>query len=69
MAKKRNIVKVEAGAVVPSWMKEDEAKGTESLLQYIIPPRIKIVQKQSDSELLERFNPGDVIIVPSNTML
>lgn len=70
MSKKRShITKVNAGPIVPSWMAEDEAKGTESLIQYIIPPRIKIVQKASDSDLLERFNPGDVIIVPSNTMI
>ncbi len=71
MARKSNITKVqpETSAIVPGWMTNDEQTGTEELTQYIIPPRLKIVQKQADSELLELFDPGDVIIVPSNTMI
>jgi len=50
------------GMNVPAFM--DGTDGTESLSQYIIPPRMKIVQKQSGSPFDERFNPGDVIVVP-----
>ena len=51
---------------VPEFMRGDETKGTEALAEFVIPPRIKVVQKQSRQELLDLFGPGDVILAPSN---
>lgn len=42
----------------------DKELGTKELQQHIIPPRLKIVQKQSSDQLLEKFEPGDLIVVP-----
>jgi len=43
--------------------------GVEDLSQFVTPPRVKIVQKQASAMLLERFTPGDVIIVPQQVLV
>lgn len=66
MAKKKEsaITKVEPnpGLVAPGYMK-DAPRGTVELGQYVIPPRIKIVQKQASEELLEQYGVGDIIVI------
>lgn len=70
MAKKNTaVVKVEPGPIAPGWMVGDKLAGIEELQQYIIPPRLKVIQKVSSAELLEIFNPGDIIISPNNVMI
>lgn len=48
---------------LPAFMQGDD-QGTENLGQFIIPPRLKVVQKQSGDAFLESFNQGDTILVP-----
>lgn len=38
--------------------------GTEGMGQFIIPPRIKIVQPVSRGEYKDKFSPGDAVLVP-----
>lgn len=45
------------------------AEGTEELVQFIVPPRLKIVQPLSDAILRETFNPGDVIAQPQGLLV
>jgi len=69
--KKRNSslpVLVPAGPAVlkrPAYV-ETDVVGTETLGQYVMPPRLKIVQRQSGESLLEIANPGDVLLSPLN---
>lgn len=70
MPRKRgnNITKVSGGAalVAPDFMREDDVAGTELLGQYVVPARLKVVQKQSDNELLDAFDVGTLIVTPGN---
>lgn len=54
---------------LPDYMKDDAGAGTALLAQYIMPPMLKVVQKQSKDELLDRFGKGAVIIMPEQTLL
>lgn len=49
---------------VPSWMSEQEDLGAGDLARYVVPQRIKIVQRQAREELLDHYNPGDLILSP-----
>jgi hypothetical protein len=42
----------------------DQDTGMDLMAQYVKPPRLKIVQPQSKGVVKERFNDGDVIVVP-----
>jgi hypothetical protein len=46
-------------------MQEDKTLGTDALQEYIVPPRLKIVQKQASDDLLANFSPGDIILTPT----
>lgn len=48
----------------PDFMLDDAELGMDDLTQHIIPPRLKVVQRQSEARFLERFNPCDVILMP-----
>lgn len=49
---------------LPDYLQSERTDaGAEQFAGYIVPPRIKVVQKQADDELLAVFNPGDVILV------
>lgn len=52
----------------PGYM-EGKETGIESMKQYIVPPRLKIVQKTASDELLSVFNNGDVLITPGNLVV
>lgn len=72
MAKKaREITKVPAGEIAPppDFMKPDETAGLSVVKQYVTPRRLKIVQKSSNTELLDEFFVGDVIITPDNDLV
>jgi hypothetical protein len=58
--------KDEKNVLVPSFMQEDEAaksEGLETIQQFVVPPRIKIIQKNAD-EKYAAFEPGDIILTP-----
>ncbi len=42
----------------------EQGVGLEGIGEYVVPPRLKIVQKQADEVLLEKFSVGDMISVP-----
>lgn len=55
--------------LVPDFMVEDGADaGIENLRDFIIPPRLKIVQKQSDALLEAGFSVGDLVVMPSRLL-
>lgn len=54
---------------LPVFMRNEEVLGVEELTQYIAPPRVKIVQKQSGGIFEENFENGDVVLVPQNELL
>jgi hypothetical protein len=43
--------------------------GLEAMQEYVRPPRLKIVQKQSDSALIEAFGIGSVVSMPEQRLL
>lgn len=70
MAKSSAIKKVDPAALaVPDFLKEEEIQGLDDLKQFVRPPTLKIVQKSSDSSLLDKFDRGDCIILPSQLLL
>lgn len=74
MAKKdvsKEITKVSPNlpVTVPDFMAGEEVLGLDALKQYVVPPFIKIVQKQAGDELLQSFGTGDVILSPANAMI
>ena len=73
MAKKKDvskeITKVDPAMALPKFMADEAVVGLEALQEFIVPPFIKIVQKQSGEELLQYFSAGDVILSPSNAMV
>ncbi len=54
------------GIELPDFMQNEEVLGLENINEFVVPPRLKIVQKQSDDKLLELYKPGDVLLTPSN---
>lgn len=47
----------------------DKPQGLSLLNQYVIPPRLKIVQGQSKPELKKEFPEGSVIVMPDKKMV
>lgn len=72
MRKNKDVVRVTPpeGLVAsrPDYM-ADAPHGVETLSQFLVPPRIKVVQKTADPALLEQFNEGDVILMPSKVLV
>jgi hypothetical protein len=50
---------------LPEHMRADAGEGTDTLSKYIRPPRLKIVQGNSDQKFLEVADPGSVILSPT----
>ncbi len=72
MAKKdvsQDITKVDPAMMLPEFMADEEVVGLEALTDFIVPPFIKIVQKQSGEEILQYFSAGDVILTPANALI
>lgn len=77
MAKKddnKGIQKVnpQGGALVtaPSHIQRGrEAAGRERLAEFVKPPLLKIVQKQSDDSILDTFGKGTTLITPANVVV
>jgi hypothetical protein len=53
----------------PSFMSADAAQGVEELNKYVVPPRIKIIQKQSGEEIVNRFGKGSAILTPQQFLV
>jgi len=54
---------------LPQFMQEAQVWGIEDLGRYIVLPRVKVVQRQSSSEILRDHDPGDVIVVPQTFLI
>jgi len=54
---------------LPSFMQDEKVTGLESLKEFIVPPRIKVIQKAAGEELLSTFSAGDVILSPLNAVI
>lgn len=54
---------------VPDFMDGETVTGLDALKQFVVPPFIKIIQKQAADELLQSFGAGDVILSPANAMI
>ena len=62
----KDITHVNPAELAPSWLNDVKIEGLEEIKQYVSPPWLKVVQKQSDDKLLEHHNVGDVILSPTN---
>lgn len=71
MAKREPTViqKITPNLQLPEHLRGRAVVGTELLKQFVIVPRLKVVQKQADMTLLEKFRVGDVILSPTQTMI
>lgn len=49
--------------MIPEYMRGDRT-GAENAREYFVPPTLKIVQNMSADALKERFNVGDVVVMP-----
>lgn len=49
---------------LPAFMR-GETTGTDDLDEFIVPPRLKVVQGTASEEIKSQFNEGDLIISPS----
>lgn len=54
---------------VPAFMQDDRKMGTELLGKYIRPPILKVIQPLTKPPLIDLFDPGDLIIMPTNTLI
>ena len=72
VAKKKDvsqaITKVSPEFELPEFL-QGEVQGLERLKEFVVPPYIKIVQKQASDELLTHFGTGDVILSPANAVI
>lgn len=69
MAKSSDVTKVQPDLRLPAHLKDKEVKGVEQLADYVRPPLLKIIQKSADDVFLEKFNLGDLIMLPSQTVI
>lgn len=65
-----DVQKVEPNLALPSYLQELPIEGVADLGRCIVPPRLKVVQKQAMDELFALgFNIGDLIMSPVNVMV
>lgn len=55
--------------ITPEFMREDSKVGTELLSKFMQPPRIKVIQPLTKPPLIDMFNPGDMVILPTNQVI
>jgi len=67
MAKKAIAKTTPQNEQMPAFMQGQDT-GTETLGQYVVPPRIKVVQKQS-GEQFEEYPAGTVLLMPQKVIL
>lgn len=63
MAKKTEI-QTTSVSNLPAFMQDVTDFGIDDLKQYIVPPRLKVVQRISGAPFDDLFNPGDVVACP-----
>lgn len=63
MNRKKLVPVGNSALAVPDYMAEHQHEGLEELKNYVVPPRIKVVQKMS-REPFDKFGPGDLVAVP-----
>ncbi len=49
---------------LPDFMRDAQVEGTELLKQYVVPPRVKIIQRNARKPFSEMFKPGEIVAVP-----
>lgn len=65
-----NIQKVGQGVQLPAFIPQsDVGMGMEQLKEFVIVPRAKIVQRQSDTKLTDAFKPGSIVLSPVQALL
>jgi len=73
MAKRKDastdIVAVQPDLQVPDFLKGEEAAGVDMLKHFVEPPILKVVQKQSADDLVSMFETGDVIVLPTRSLV
>jgi len=68
--KKTEVAKVKTGPLVkPDWYEDGDADGIENLDQYVIPPRLKIIQSNATKADFGDFEAGDVIAMPQKVLV
>lgn len=65
----KKIEPTSTGTNQPEWLTKYSRRGLEQIGEYLLVPRIKIVQKQADSALLDKFGLGDVIVSPLGVLI
>jgi hypothetical protein len=60
------VAKITPGALAPrpTHIEKDPIVGQDQLKQFVVVPRLKVVQKQSAAETLAKFRAGDFILSP-----
>lgn len=59
------VTPVTAGVLaLPDYLQDLGADGTEMLREFITPPRLKVIQKTANPELLSQFGEGDIVLFP-----
>lgn len=53
----------------PEFLQGASPTGTELLRNYVVPPRLKVVQPTSKAPLCDMFKQGDLVAVPSMTLI
>lgn len=56
-------------SLVPSFMNEDKATGLELVNQYVVPPRLKVMQPMADYTMFEGLEKGDTVLMPQKLKL
>ena len=51
----------------PQWMNVEDDHSIDDLKQYVRPPRVKVVQALSDTELVDAFGVGSVVLLPQGS--
>jgi len=73
MAKKKDastdIVHVQPEMKLPDFLGGQEVQGLEDLAQFVEPPILKVVQKQSSDDITSTFEAGDVIVLPTRSLI
>lgn len=54
---------------VPEFMDVGDDNGLALMKQYVVPPRLKIVQGQSQIETKQQFGESSIIVTPDNVLL
>lgn len=54
---------------LPAYLQEEDRLGTDELKHFVSPPRFKVIQSLSRSDLREQFNVGDLLAMPMGVLV